>query len=274
MEIGKYNTLKIIRKAPPGMYLGDEDDNEVLLPNRYIEDNFHIGDELTVFVYCDSSDLPVATTEKPKGIVDEFVCLKVKETTNFGAFLDWGLSKDVLVPFKQQLHPMKAGKEYVVRIYHDTLTNRIAASSKLRPFLRRDVETLKPGEKVECLVSGVQDSGFDVIANNRFQGFLPVNSKDKTFNLGDTFDAYILRLNNGSIDVSLTPSYRDVSSDVNSAIVEMLKENAGFLPYHDKSNAEEIRKVFNMSKKNFKKAIGYLYKKGEIDIQSGGIKLK
>ena len=275
LNIGKLNTLEIVKKTPQGLYL-DSENGEILLPNKYIPENANVGDELEVFIYTDSEDRLIATTLKPYALLDEFACLYVKHTTHFGAFMDWGLEKDLFVPLKEQYKIMVEGQKYVVRICLDSRTERLIGVSKLSAFLEKDTEDLQIGQEVTLLVHEFTTIGVMCIVDNLYAGMLYKNEIFKPLEIGDVLKGYIknVREEDGKIDLSLRKEgFKGIKSETD-IIIESLKENDGFLPYGDDSTPEEIKKQFEMSKKTFKKLIGILYKQGKIVILDGGIRLK
>jgi len=275
LNIGKFNTLQIVKRTPQGLYL-DSDKGEILLPNKYIPEAIEIGDSVDVFIYTDSEDRLIATTLKPYALLDEFACLEVKHTTTFGAFLDWGLEKDLFVPLKEQHRMMQEGQKYVVRVCLDARTERLIGVSKLAAFLSKDTENLQEGQEVSLLVHEFTTIGIMCIIDNEYSGMLYKNEVFKSLRVGDVLNGYIknVRDGDGKIDISLRKEGFKGIRDESDIIIESLKENDNFLPYNDDSTPEEIKHQFQMSKKTFKKLIGILYKQGKIVILDGGIRLK
>lgn len=275
LNIGKFNTLQIVKRTPQGLYL-DSDKGEILLPNKYIPEAIEIGDSVDVFIYTDSEDRLIATTLKPYALLDEFACLEVKHTTTFGAFLDWGLEKDLFVPLKEQHRMMQEGQKYVVRVCLDARTERLIGVSKLAAFLSKDTENLQEGQEVSLLVHEFTTIGIMCIIDNEYSGMLYKNEVFKSLRVGDVLNGYIknVRDGDGKIDISLRQEGFKGIRDESDIIIESLKENDNFLPYNDDSTPEEIKHQFQMSKKTFKKLIGILYKQGKIVILDGGIRLK
>lgn len=275
LNIGKFNTLQIVKRTPQGLYL-DSDKGEILLPNKYIPEAIEIGDSVDVFIYTDSEDRLIATTLKPYALLDEFACLEVKHTTTFGAFLDWGLEKDLFVPLKEQHRMMQEGQKYVVRVCLDARTERLIGVSKLAAFLSKDTENLQEGQEVRLLVHEFTTIGIMCIIDNEYSGMLYKNEVFKSLRVGDVLNGYIknVRDGDGKIDISLRQEGFKGIRDESDIIIESLKENDNFLPYNDNSTPEEIKHQFQMSKKTFKKLIGILYKQGKIVILDGGIRLK
>ncbi|HRN98763.1 MAG TPA: S1-like domain-containing RNA-binding protein [Flavobacterium sp.] len=275
IKIGVDNTLTILRDTKVGLFLGDDEGNEVLLPNKYVPRGAAIGDELTVFVYLDHEERPVATTLEPKIYLDEFALLKVNYINQYGAFLDWGLEKDLFVPYREQARPMEKGKKYLVHMYLDEQTNRLVASSKISRFLSNDDIKVQEGDEVDLIVSHITDAGINVIINERYKGLVYVNEVfDDTLRTGQRTIGYVKTIRpDKKIDVILQkPGYESVEPNADF-ILEELRLNKGFLRLHDHSHPEDIKTVLKMSKKTFKKAIGLLYKQKLIDIRPDGIYL-
>ena len=273
LEIGKYNDLEVIKKVDFGLYLL-ADDLEILLPLKYIARGTEVGDILNVFIYKDSEDRLIATTLKPYAILDEFAYLQVKEVNQTGAFLDWGIAKDLLVPFREQGKLMEQGKKYIVRIYLDASTNRIAASALINKYIEKQHINLQEGDVVEILVANKTDMGYTAIINNKYMGLLFKNEIFHEIRVGDKMNAFIKRIReDNKIDLSLQRSGYELIDASRNTIMKMLKENNGFLALNDKSTSLEISKKLNMSKKAYKKSIGSLYKERVIEIVDDGIKL-
>ncbi len=273
LQIGTYHTLKIARDTKVGLFLVNEND-EVLLPKKYVPTDFHIGDDITVFVYLDHEERPVATTLKPYITLNQFAVLKVNYTNKFGAFLDWGLEKDLFVPFKEQARPMEKDKRYVVYLYEDEKTNRLVASSKINQFLDHELIDLEKNQEVDVMVSHITDAGINVIINGRYRGLAYKNEVFMPVSPGYKTKAYIKQVRpDGKIDVSFQKLGVDVIDDSSQSVLQALKQNNGFLALNDDSHPEEIKSVLKMSKKTFKKAIGSLYKQKQILIKEDGIYL-
>lgn len=273
LQIGTYHTLKIARDTKVGLFLVNEND-EVLLPKKYVPADFHIGDDITVFVYLDHEERLVATTLKPYITLNQFAVLKVNYTNKFGAFLDWGLEKDLFVPFKEQARPMEKDKRYVVYLYEDEKTNRLVASSKINQFLDHELIDLEKNQEVDVMVSHITDAGINVIINGRYRGLAYKNEVFMPVSPGYKTKAYIKQVRpDGKIDVSFQKLGVDVIDDSSQSVLQALKQNNGFLALNDDSHPEEIKSVLKMSKKTFKKAIGSLYKQKQILIKEDGIYL-
>ncbi|HZI52869.1 MAG TPA: S1-like domain-containing RNA-binding protein [Chitinophagaceae bacterium] len=273
IKIGEYNTLKVIKEKAMGVFL-DDGDIGILLPKRFVPRGTRPGDELKVFLYHDSDNRIIATTQEPKGILGDIVKLKVVSTTAHGAFLDWGLMKDLFVPKSQQISFMRPGGVYTVKIYLDEQTGRLAATEKIDQFLSNEVLTVKEKEVVDLFVLRSSDLGWVVIINNKHTGLLHFNEVYRDIKIGDRFTGFIKTILPGNkIDVAAgKPGYTRVE-DESDKLIRLLKENNGYLPYHDKSSPEEIYSFFAMSKKTFKMATGTLYKQRKIELTQSGIKL-
>lgn len=273
LQIGTYHTLKIARDTKVGLFLVNENE-EVLLPKKYVPADFHIGDDITVFVYLDHEERPVATTLKPYITLNQFAVLKVNYTNKFGAFLDWGLEKDLFVPFKEQARPMEKDKRYVVYLYEDEKTNRLVASSKINQFLEQETIDLEKNQEVDVMVSHITDVGINVIINGKYRGLAYKNEVFDTVSPGYKTKAYIKLVRpDGKIDVSFQKLGVEVIDASAQSVLQALKQNNGFLALNDDSHPEEIKSVLKMSKKTFKKAIGSLYKQKLISIKDNGIQL-
>jgi len=274
IKIGEDNILKVLRETSVGLFLGDEEGNDVLLPNKYVEEDFKIDDEIKVFVYKDSEDRIIATTLAPKIKVGEFAYLKAKASTSFGTFMDWGLEKDLLVPFRQQASEIESGKWYVVYMYLDTETDRLVGSTRVNHFINFDDVDLEEGDKVTVLVTSVSEIGFSLIVNNQYKGLAYKNETFKKVTPGEKHFAYVKKIREDNrLDISFhKQGYKAVEKNT-VQILEKLMQNKSFLPLNDKSTPEEIAAFLEMSKKTFKKAIGALYKQKIITIKNDGIYL-
>ena len=274
IKIGKQQKLKVMRFAEQGLYLIDDEDDEVLLPNKYITDNMPVYAEVDVFVYKDSEDRLVATTETPKIKLNDFALLKVNDVAPFGAFLDWGLQKDLLVPNNQQAQDMQVGKSYLVYMYVDDETDRLVASGKFNQFLNNDELTVNEGDQVDLIIANQSSLGINTIINGKHKGLLYHNEVFADIKPGDRLKGYIKKIReDNKIDVSLQKQgYGNIEPN-SELILEKLKENDGFLALNDKSDPELIRAQLNMSKKTFKKSIGTLYKQKLIKFEDGGVRL-
>lgn len=275
IHLGEYNTLEILRDTEPGLFLGDADGNEVLLPNRYVPITFNIGEKIDVFVYLDNEERPVATTDKPYIKKGDFALLRCNQVTNFGAFLDWGLVKQLFCPFKEQAFKMKAGGWYLVYCYLDDETERLVASSKTNHFLDNKELTVAQFDTVDLIVSHPSVLGMNVIVNKTHTGLVFKDDIYKDISIGDRLKGTVKKVRpDNKLDISLTQiGYRNIEPNAEHILFE-LQDNGGFLPLNDKSKPETIKEVLQMSKKNFKKAIGSLYKDRQIEIKDDGIYLK
>ncbi|MCM1349311.1 MAG: S1-like domain-containing RNA-binding protein [Firmicutes bacterium] len=274
MKIGNYNTLKVARHADFGVYLADESGNEVLLPARYITDPLADGEEIRVFVYNDSEDRPVATTETPKATVGEFAYLTVKSVNNVGAFLDWGLLKDLLVPFSQQKERMVQGRTYLVYVYLDHSSKRIVATAKINQYLGNMYPDYKRGDRVEALVCKRTPIGYSCIVNNNHKGMLYASELFRPVEPGNRLTAYVKSVReDGKIDLTLNDSSQARTATLASKISRYMESRGGSLDLGDHSSPDVIKFRFQCSKKDFKKAIGLLLKEHKIKKESDGYAL-
>ena len=274
MKIGQFNTLTIDRDTKVGLFLTDGKE-DVLLPNKYVPKVFEIGEELTVFVYLDHEERPVATTLVPYIFLNEFALLRVNYINQIGAFMAWGMEKDILVPFKEQARPMEKGKRYLVYLYMDEKTNRLVASSKTNQFLDNETITVEKGEEVDLIISHITEIGINVIINQKHKGLVYKDEVyDDAIRTGDKMKGYIKLVRpDGKIDVSLHKQGFENIEPNSEIIMNELRASRGFLRLNDNSNPEDIKTVLKMSKKTFKKAIGLLYKEKLIEIKDDGIYL-
>ncbi|GAA4420917.1 S1-like domain-containing RNA-binding protein [Nibrella viscosa] len=266
------NRLRAERDTSVGVFLEDERGNDVLLPNKYVPETLREGDFIDVFVYTDSEDRPVATLREPYIQRDEFGFLEVVSVTSVGAFLDWGLEKDLFVPHKEQSIPMQVGRRYVVYCYLDRDTDRLVASSRINRFLDDRADDLEEGQEVDLLAYEHTDLGLNVIVNNQYRGLLYKNELFRPVSPGDRLTGYVKRIREDNrIDVSLQrQGYENIEPNA-QRILDTLQANNGFLPLNDDSAPEAIYKTFEMSKKTFKKAIGTLYRERRVIIKDEGI---
>lgn len=275
IQIGRYNNLKVVKIVDFGLYLDGGDDGEILLPARYITDLPEPGDEMNVFVYRDSEDRLIATTEKPFATVGEFAYLQVTAVNKVGAFMQWGLPKDLLVPFREQKVSMKQGGIYLVYIYVDDTTKRIVASAKIEKFIGNRFPDYAPGTKVKALVYNHNELGYRCIVDNLYHGLIYQNETFRPVELGVEIDAYVKRVrDDGKIDLTVSPVASVRVERLAARILEKVRENNGRLPVSDHSSAELIQEMFECSKKDFKKAIGLLYKQRVISITPEYIELQ
>ncbi len=274
VEIGKLNTLPILRTTEFGLFLDGGELGDILLPKRYVPQTWEVGGSIEVFIMLDSEDRLTATTQKPYAMVDEFAYLRVVAVTGIGAFLDWGLPKDLLVPFREQKIKMSEGQSYMVRIYLDHASQRIAASSKLDKFLDKTDVKFEASEKVNLLICAQTDLGHKAIINGTHWGMIFHNEAFQPLNRGQHIEGFIKQVrDDGKIDLCLQkPGYEKVT-DLTEIILQYLKKQGGFMPITGKSSPEEIYKQFGVSKKTYKQAIGALYKKRRIEFTDNGTKL-
>ena len=275
VEIGKVNTLKVVKEVDFGLYLdGGEEFGEILIPTRYVPNDTEVDHFLDVFIYLDSEDRIIATTEEPFAQVGDFAYLKCISVTSFGAFLDWGLPKDLLVPFREQTHDMVEGLSYFVRIYLDEETERIVASAKTYQFLDNTPHEFEEGDEVDLIIGTPSDLGVRVVINEKFSGLLYHNEIFSTIKPGLRTKGYIQKLREDEkVDVSLQPAGYEKVEGIAGEILDKLIASGGFLEVNDKSSPESISHVFGISKKVFKKAVGALYRDRHITIEENGIRL-
>ena len=274
INIGKYNSLRVVKELDFGIYLDGEEQGEILMPKRYVPANSNIDDTIEAFIYFDSEDRIIATTEKPYATVGQFAYLKVVSVNNVGAFLDWGLPKDLLVPFREQKVTMEEGKSYIVYIYVDYASKRIAASAKLDKHLDNLPPKYQINEEVDLLIHSQTDIGFKAIINNLHWGILYKNEVFSHLQKGQKIKGYIKKIREDEkIDLYLQLPGYDKVDEITEFILEKLRSNNGIINVSDKSPAEEIYDIFKISKKNFKKAIGALYRERKISIGDSSIAL-
>ncbi|MCB0462876.1 MAG: S1-like domain-containing RNA-binding protein [Flavobacteriaceae bacterium] len=274
INIGEYNVLEILREKEPGLFLGDDEGNEVLLPNRYKPESFKIYDKLDVFVYLDNEERLVAVTDKPYITKGEFALLRCNAVTKIGAFLDWGMMKELFCPFKEQAFKMKKGGWYLVYCYLDEETNRLVASSKTNHFLDNKELTVSEFDEVDLIVSHPSELGMNVIVNKKHLGLIYKDNIFTDLSIGDKLKGVVKKIRPGNkLDIALGQiGYRNIEPNA-QRILDELEDNSGFLPLTDKSDPETIKSNLQMSKKSFKKAVGSLYKQRSIEIREDGIYL-
>jgi predicted RNA-binding protein (virulence factor B family) len=273
VKTGEYNTMKVLRQVDFGVYLEDGAEG-ILLPKRFVPANVKPGDELKVFIYHDSDDRLIATTQQPLGILGDIVKLKAVSVTPQGAFMDWGLMKDLFVAKSQQLTGMLPNGEYLVKIYRDEQTDRVAATERFDNSLSNEILTVKTLDVVKLIVYRRTDIGYVVIINNQHTGVLHHNEIYRSIGVGDKFEGFIKKIYpDNKIDVAAgKPGYQRVEDEA-SKILRLLQENEGYLPYHDKSDPEDIYEFFGMSKKTFKMTVGNLFRQKKINLEKTGIRL-
>jgi len=274
IQLGQVNTLEILRETNHGVYLIDEEDNEVLLPNRYVPQTFKIWDKIDVFVYLDNEERPVASTDIPYIMLNDFALLRCNQVTDYGAFLDWGLVKELFCPFKEQAFKMKPGGWYLVYCYLDDKTNRLVASSKTNRFLNNKILTVKQFDEVDLIVSHPSNIGMNVIVNKVHTGLIYNDQIFTDISVGDKLKGIVKKIRSGNkLDIAIGQvGYKSIEPNADRVIQE-LKDNSGYLNLTDKSSPEAIKDLLQMSKKNFKKAIGNLYKQRLIELKPDGIYL-
>lgn len=274
IEIGKYNTLTVVKVVDFGVYLDGEERGEILLPNEYVPQNCFPDDTLKVFIYFDSEDRIIATTETPLVQVGEFAYMRVVSVASVGAFLDWGLRKDLLVPFREQRERMQEGRSYLVYAYLDEETDRIVATAKVEKYLDRSPAIYETGQEVDVLIARPSDLGYNVIINNAHWGLVYRNEIFQPLRLGQKLKGYIKTIRpDGKIDICLQKDGYGQIDPLTQKILAKLKDNGGVLDISDKSAPEVIYNLFGCSKKNYKKALGALYKQGKIQVEDQEIRL-
>ena len=276
MKVGHIQTLKVNRISDYGLYLIDDEEQEVLLPNRYVSLDNKVGDEIEVFVYHDSEDRLVATTDRPLITEGKAACLKVVDKNIHGAFLDWGLAgKDLFLPNRNQQGGVLAGKSYIVWLYVDNITGRCVATMKLKPFIDNDIITVKPRQKVNILIASESPIGYRAIIDSRHWGMRYKNQIFKPVKVGDRLEGYIRRITDDNrIDLTLRQEGYDGVANSAEDLLKLIKENGGELPIGDNSSPEKVHALTQMSKKVFKRAVGILLKRGDIATDGESIKLK
>lgn len=275
VEIGKTNSLKVIKEVDFGLYLdGGEKYGEILIPKRYVPTDTEVDHYLDVFVYLDSEDRIIATTDLPYAEVGDFAYLKCIGVTGIGAFLDWGLVKDLFVPFREQAHPMSEGLSYFVRIYLDEETERIVASSKTNQFLDNSPHDFEVGQEVDLIIGTRSDLGVRVVVNEKYSGLIYHNEIFTTIKPGQKIKGYVQKVREDEkLDISLQPAGYEKVDAIAQNILDKLAKRGGYIEAGDKSSPETIKHVFGISKKVFKKAIGALYRNQQITIEEEGIRL-
>jgi predicted RNA-binding protein (virulence factor B family) len=273
IDIGKYNELIVKSKAAIGLYLHDGDES-VLLPARYVPENVQTGDVMNVFVYLDNENRPVATTLKPNAQLGDFAFLKVKDVTSHGAFLDWGIAKDIFVAYQEQRTEMEIGKKYLVHLFMDDFSGRIAATSKWGKYIDKDTEDLSEGDEVQMLIAEETEVGYKAIIDNRYEGLLYRNEIFQPVKEGDLKKGFIKYIReDGKVDLTLQKQGFKNVLDTRDMILQKLKEHHGILELGDKSSPEEITRVLHISKKIFKKTIGTLFKDRLIIVRDHEIRM-
>lgn len=273
INLGAYNELEVVKQLDFGIYLKDGD-TEILMPTKWVPQDTKIGDKLNVFVFRDSDDRLIATTIEPYATANTFAFLEAKQVNQVGAFLDWGMDKDLLVPFREQSQRLEPGRSYVVFVYVDEETNRLTASTKLNRYIENTNIELRDGDIVDLLIYSETDLGFNAIINNRYSGLIYKNEIYEAIRVGDKIKGYVKHVReDNKIDLSLQKSGFELVDDVKWRILNMMKQNEGFLALTDNSSPEEIKAKFQISKKAFKKAVGALYRERLVKITDKGIEL-
>ncbi|MEL6639604.1 MAG: S1-like domain-containing RNA-binding protein [Bacteroidota bacterium] len=274
IALGKYAELEVLRITEPGVYLDGGPLGDLLLPQREVPEDLEIGQDLRVFLYCDSDDRPIATTIQPLAEAGHFALLQVKDVNHYGAFLDWGLAKDLFVPFREQHRAMQVGESVLVYVYVDEDTDRLVASSRLNRFVEKENQDLERGQAVEILVAEVLERAFRVIVNDRYWGRLYRNEVFQALAIGDRLPAYVKKIREDRLlDISLQEQGFNQIPKSAELILAQLRAQSGFLPLTDKSSPEEIYDALQMSKKVFKKSLGLLYKRRIVRLEKDGVRL-
>ncbi len=274
IKLGEINTMTVVKKVDFGYYLDGGDEGEILMPTRYVPEGCKPGDKIDVFIYLDQDERPIATTLTPKAMVGEFAYLEVAWVNQYGAFLDWGLMKDLFCPFREQKMRMVKGNSYIVHVHLDKESYRIMASAKVEHYLSEERPQYRNGQEVNILIWQKTDLGFKAIVDNKFGGLIYKDQIFKYVHTGDRMKAYIKTVRpDGKIDLMLQPMGQQQTKEFSEALLEYLKNNNGYCNLGDKSDAEEIYERFQVSKKTFKKAVGDLYKRKLITIEPKSIEL-
>lgn len=281
LQIGEYNTLTVLKVAlregngdPFGLYLDGGREGEILMPQKYVPQGVEIGDELRVFVYLDQEERPIATTETPLATVGDFACLACSWVNEYGAFLNWGLTKDLFCPFREQKKRMQIGESYIVHVHLDEESYRLVASAKVERYFKEEQPTYKVGQPVDLLVWQKTDLGFKVIVDNSYAGLVYEDQVFQYLHTGDRVKGYIQMVRpDGKIDCRLQKTGQKHAEDFAETLLQYLKDNNGMCDLGDKSDAEDIKRRFQVSKKVYKKAVGDLYKRHLITISPLSIKL-
>jgi predicted RNA-binding protein (virulence factor B family) len=275
IEIGTYNTLRILRETTVGLFLGDDEGEDVLLPNKYVPEEYEIDDMIEVFVYLDYDERKIATNLTPLIHLNEFALLEVAIVDKVGAFMDWGLEKQLLVPFKEQPQNLVEGRWYIIYLDIDEETNRLYGTNRIERRLDNEELTVGRGEEVDILVYRETPLGYSVIVNHMHKGLVYKNEIHKDLRIGEKRKAYIKTIrDDNKLDISITPiGYQNVNDKNSSLIFSAIEANQGFLEVTDKSSPEQIKALFGISKKAFKKAVGHLYKERLIKLEPKGLRM-
>ena len=274
IELGKFNQLEVVKEVDFGLYLDGGDEGEILLPTRYVPEDCKVGDMLNVFLYLDIDERLIATTLTPLVQVGQFACLEVSWVNQFGAFLNWGLMKDLFVPFSEQKMKMRVGRSYVVHAHVDEESYRIVASAKVERYLSKDMPDYAPGAEVDILIWQKTDLGFKAIIDNKYSGLLYENEIFRALETGMQMKAFVKQVReDGKVDLILQKPGFEKVDDFSKTLLEYIREHGGRINLNDKSPAEDIYDTFGVSKKTFKKGVGDLYKKRLISLHENGITL-
>lgn len=273
IDLGKFNTLRVVKQVDFGLYLDGGEEGEILLPQRYVPEDCKPGDELNVFIYLDNEERLVATTLTPLVQVGQFACLEVAWVNQYGAFLNWGLMKDLFVPFREQKMKMRVGKRYVIHAHLDEESYRIVASAKVDRYLSKEKAPYLPGQEVEILIWQKTDLGFKAIIENQYSGLLYESEIFQPLHTGMVLKAYVKQVReDGKIDLALQQPGQAKVEDFAGTLLAYIRQQGGFTPLNDKSPAEAIYAAFGVSKKTFKKAVGDLYRRRLVVLEEGGIR--
>ncbi|WDE97656.1 S1-like domain-containing RNA-binding protein [Lentisphaera profundi] len=275
IDIGSYNTLRVLRLVDFGAYLGNlESGQDVLIPKRYCPEGLTEGDDIEVFIYTDSEDRIIATTETPLAIVGECAFLDVIDINDFGAFLDWGLPKDLFVPFSHQPYPFQVGQKAFVYLKYDDVSQRVIATGKVRNQLKNDVSDIEVGNPFKGIIYEQHELGWRMVVDNKYHAMIFDSDFTELPEKGDILNVFVKAIrNDGKLDVTLFPLHEAVQDDLELFIIKYLKESDGVMPYDSKSSAETVQGEFGVSRKVFKKALGALYKKKYVDFADGNTRL-
>lgn len=273
-QVGRFNKLEVIKEVDFGVYLDGGELDSILLPQRYVPEDCEVGDWIDVFLYFDSEDLLIATTEKPRVEVGRCEMLKVIDINNAGAFMDWGLPKDLLVPYSEQLKPMEVGYSYVVYAFHDQDSDRIAASTRLQDYLAEESVWVKPRQAVDLLIAGRTDLGYKAVINDQYLGLIFRDDAFRPLKVGERLPGFIKSIrSDGKIDLVISQGTLQGDHDLGEQIIERLRASGGVSTLTDKSQPDEIYRAFKVSKKKYKQALGSLYKSKRILLSAEKIQL-
>ena len=273
-QVGRFNKLEVVKEVDFGVYLDGAELGSILLPQRYMPEDCELGDWIDVFLYFDSEDLLIATTETPKVEVGRCEMLKVIDINNAGAFMDWGLPKDLLVPYSEQLKPMEVGYSYVVYVFHDQDSDRIAASTRLQDYLAEESVWIKPRQAVELLIAGRTDLGYKAVINDQYLGLIFRDDAFRPLKVGERLPGFIKNIrSDGKIDLVISQGTLQGDHDLGEQIIESLRASGGVSTLTDKSQPDEIYRTFKVSKKKYKQALGSLYRSKRILLSAEKIQL-